>query len=129
MITATEPIDEQNRGGRSSGVKQAPENTVGIQAKLNVLRRTARTLISGIDDLESHKFLLRPPTVERGIDFYEEVSRFERVLITRALKHTNGSQKHAAERLNMKLSTLNSKIKTLNISCRNYMIDTNRPAR
>lgn len=55
------------------------------------------------------------PDLERGIDFYDEVSRFEIDLITRALVQTGGHQRRAARLLNLKVTTLNSKIKHYNI--------------
>jgi transcriptional regulator with GAF, ATPase, and Fis domain len=54
--------------------------------------------------------------VRDGIDFYEEVRRFEVDLIQSALSHTDGNQVRAARLLNMKVTTLNSKIKHYNIS-------------
>lgn len=51
-----------------------------------------------------------------GLDFYDEVSRFEIDLIKRALFQTGGHQVQAAKLLNLKVTTLNSKIKHYNIS-------------
>jgi DNA-binding protein Fis len=51
-----------------------------------------------------------------GVDFYEEVSRFEIDLIKCALLQTAGHQRQAARLLNLKVTTLNSKIKHYNIS-------------
>jgi DNA-binding NtrC family response regulator len=56
--------------------------------------------------------------VGRGIDFYDEVRRFEVDLIRRALEQTNGHQSRAARLLGMNATTLNSKIKTYNIQLR-----------
>ncbi|HYJ48009.1 MAG TPA: helix-turn-helix domain-containing protein [Pyrinomonadaceae bacterium] len=54
--------------------------------------------------------------VRNGIDFYEEVKRFEVDLIQRALSFTRGNQVRAARLLNMKVTTLNSKIKHYDIN-------------
>ena len=54
--------------------------------------------------------------VRDGIDFYDEVTRFEIELIKRALLQTAGHQVQAAKLLNLKVTTLNSKIKHYNIS-------------
>jgi transcriptional regulator with GAF, ATPase, and Fis domain len=51
-----------------------------------------------------------------GLDFYDEVSRFEIDLIKRALFQTGGHQIKAAKLLNLKVTTLNSKIKHYNIN-------------
>ncbi|HZH90679.1 MAG TPA: sigma-54 dependent transcriptional regulator [Pyrinomonadaceae bacterium] len=56
--------------------------------------------------------------VGRGIDFYDEVRRFEVDLIRRALEQTSGHQSRAARLLGMNATTLNSKIKTYNIQLR-----------
>src|SRR5688500_13440078 len=55
-------------------------------------------------------------TIGDGLDFYDEVSRFEIDLIKRALLQTGGHQVKAAKLLNLKVTTLNSKIKHYNIS-------------
>lgn len=49
--------------------------------------------------------------INQGIDFYEEVERFETRLIKLALDHTGGNQSRAAKLLGIKPTTLNSKIK------------------
>jgi len=56
--------------------------------------------------------------VGRGVDFYDEVRRFEVDLIRRALERTSGHQSRAARLLGMNATTLNSKIKTYNIQLR-----------
>ncbi len=54
----------------------------------------------------------------RGINFYDQVRRFEIDLIRRALEQTSGHQSRAARLLGMNATTLNSKIKTYNINLR-----------
>jgi DNA-binding NtrC family response regulator len=54
--------------------------------------------------------------VRSGIDFYEEVKRFEVDLIERALSFTQGNQVRAARLLKMKVTTLNTKIKHYDIN-------------
>lgn len=54
----------------------------------------------------------------RGVNFYDEVRRFEIDLIRRALDQTGGHQSRAARLLGMNATTLNSKIKTYNINLR-----------
>src|SRR6476659_7184684 len=56
--------------------------------------------------------------IGRGINFYEEVRRFEIHLIRRALEQTGVHQSRAARLLGMNATTLNSKIKTYNINLR-----------
>jgi transcriptional regulator with GAF, ATPase, and Fis domain len=56
--------------------------------------------------------------IGRGVNFYDEVRRFEIDLIRRALDQTGGHQSRAARLLGMNATTLNSKIKTYNINLR-----------
>ncbi len=53
--------------------------------------------------------------IARGVNFYDEVRRFEIDLIRRALDQTNGHQSRAARLLGLNATTLNSKIKAYNI--------------
>ena len=54
-------------------------------------------------------------SIKDGIDFYDEVTRFETDLIRQALRETGGSQIRAAKLLGLNGTTLNSKIKLYNI--------------
>ena len=58
---------------------------------------------------------LRPLDILGGIDFYDEVQRFETHLIQMALTETGGNQARAARLLGIKATTLNSKIKLFSI--------------
>jgi DNA-binding NtrC family response regulator len=59
---------------------------------------------------------VRQFSFEKGLDFYDEVSRFEIDLINRALLLTGGHQGRAARLLNLRATTLNSKIKHYGIN-------------
>jgi DNA-binding NtrC family response regulator len=50
--------------------------------------------------------------ISRGVNFYDEVKRFEIDLIRRALDQTGGHQSRAARLLGLNATTLNSKIKS-----------------
>jgi DNA-binding NtrC family response regulator len=54
--------------------------------------------------------------ITRGVNFYDEVRKFETDLIRRALEQTGRHQSRAARLLGLNATTLNSKIKTYNIS-------------
>ncbi len=58
---------------------------------------------------------LKPLDIVGGIDFYDEVQRFETHLIKMALTETGGNQAKAARLLGIKATTLNSKIKLFQI--------------
>jgi DNA-binding NtrC family response regulator len=55
---------------------------------------------------------------EYGVNFYDEVKRFEIDLIRQALEQTGGHQSRAARLLGLNATTLNSKIKAYNIDPR-----------
>jgi DNA-binding NtrC family response regulator len=74
-----------------------------------------KSVVSGHQDGASNAAVA---DIGRGINFYEEVRRFEIDLIRRALEQTGGHQSRAARLLGMNATTLNSKIKTYNISLR-----------
>jgi transcriptional regulator with GAF, ATPase, and Fis domain len=85
---------------------------VASKSKTKQLKNLALSLLMEVQALSEVPTL----DIKNGIDFYQEVSRFEVDLIQRALAHTGGNQVRAARLLNMKVTTLNSKIKHYNIS-------------
>ncbi|MFN6963559.1 MAG: sigma-54-dependent transcriptional regulator [Pyrinomonadaceae bacterium] len=56
--------------------------------------------------------------IARGVNFYDEVKKFEIDLIRRALEQTGGHQSRAARLLGLNATTLNSKIKSYNLTPR-----------
>ena len=58
--------------------------------------------------------------IARGVNFYEEVKRFEIDLILRALDQTGGHQSRAARLLGLNATTLNSKIKSYAIRLKQF---------
>ena len=64
---------------------------------------------------------VRQFSFENGLDFYDEVSRFEIDLINRALLLTAGHQGRAARLLNLRATTLNSKIKHYGINLNSFV--------
>lgn len=90
--------------------RQSPNESV--QESINFINAMLHTLLQAKEALSAY----RPPQVQQGIDFYDEVIKFEISLIEQALKHSEGSQYKAASLLRLKPSTLNSKIKNLKIN-------------
>lgn len=91
-----------------------PDGEDGALAQGNItsLRELTFKLLRKVESIgEAHA-----PDLENGIDFYDEVSRFEIDLIKRALIQTGGHQRRAARLLNLKVTTLNSKIKHYRLS-------------
>jgi transcriptional regulator with GAF, ATPase, and Fis domain len=96
-----------NNAGATSATDKAVSNN-----KTRVLKQLALSLLMEVQSLgEVHAL-----DIKSGIDFYDEVRRFEIDLIKRALAFTGGHQVRAARLLNMKVTTLNSKIKHYDIS-------------
>jgi transcriptional regulator with PAS, ATPase and Fis domain len=92
----------------------------GFHGLVDSLCRQAAALTDELEDLRWFGLPVESLSVEAGLDFYQEVRRFEIFIIAKALKLSNGSQKRAAALLRLKQTTLNTKIKT-------YQIDWRRP--
>jgi transcriptional regulator with PAS, ATPase and Fis domain len=81
----------------------------------------AQTLLSEAEILAGDKSFvdesrrLEALNIAEGIDFFEELKRFEISLIRLALAQTSGHQARAAKLLNIKPTTLNTKIKLFEI--------------
>lgn len=89
----------------------SPQDAPLSCSKLDILKYLARTLSLEVEALQDNQM----PDVSSGISFYDEVQRFEIMLIKSALKHTRGKQKYAARLLGMRPSTLNAFIKRYDI--------------
>jgi DNA-binding NtrC family response regulator len=98
-----------NGNGNANGQDEQPK--ADLYSKATALKRLVHSLLMEVQSLDNI------PTVDfkEGIDFYEEVRRFEIALIQHALAQTGGHQMRAARLLNMKVTTLNSKIKHYDI--------------
>jgi DNA-binding NtrC family response regulator len=82
-----------------------------LSRKIGLLRTVAASLSQAIEELED----FRLPPISEQFDFYDEVRRFEILLIRKALRTTRGSQVAAARLLGLNPTTLNSKIKSYHI--------------
>ncbi|HEX8708914.1 MAG TPA: helix-turn-helix domain-containing protein [Pyrinomonadaceae bacterium] len=92
--------------GASPAVEQAASTD-----KIKTLRRLALNLMREVVSLNEVQFV----DLRNGVDFYDEVRRFEINLIQRALEQTGGNQVRAARMLGLKVTTLNTKIKNYGI--------------
>ena len=99
-------------GETVSALQPQPAGEAALKARIENLKKVALTLLQEVQALTQ----VETANIEQGVDFYEEVQRFEVQLIERALEQTGGHQGHAARLLNLKLTTLNSIIKRYNIS-------------
>jgi transcriptional regulator with GAF, ATPase, and Fis domain len=83
---------------------------------------SAREILETLDNIEHelaeliNMFALRSVLEDSNLSFYEEVERFEVLLISSALKKTAGSQIKAAKLLRLKNTTLNAKMKRLGLT-------------
>ena|SRR5687767_10762927 len=95
-----------------NGETPAPDEELTMaEGNITSLRELTFKLLRKVESIGD----VHTPDIEGGLDFYEEVSRFEIDLIRRALIQTGGHQRRAARLLNLKVTTLNSKIKHYNI--------------
>ncbi|HEV7844530.1 MAG TPA: helix-turn-helix domain-containing protein [Pyrinomonadaceae bacterium] len=97
-----------NHAGATGDQEPAP----AALSKTKTLKQLALKLLLEAQSLNEVPTL----DVQSGIDFYEEVKRFEIDLIQRALSFTHGNQIRAARLLKMKATTLNTKIKHYHIN-------------
>jgi DNA-binding NtrC family response regulator len=88
-----------------------PVDEATLSNHVETLKELAQALIREIDSLRHTQL----PDVTRGVDFYEEVERFEVNLIRSALERTGGHQTRAARLLGINVTTLNHKIKRYGI--------------
>lgn len=87
------------------------ENENKFEDRIFSMQRLARRLMVEVGSL----MIVGYPNVAVGINFYEEVRRFEINLIQRALIRSGGHQKRAASLLGLQATTLHSKIKQYDI--------------
>ena len=107
-----ETAERAASGGRVIEQLMRSLRAEGPSGRLDVLKEISVALSAAVELLaESRR---EPPASEldlgRGIDFYDEVSRFESNLIRRALEQTSGNQKRAADLLGIKKTTINAMI-------------------
>lgn len=119
-----EPDGKQARQGQNylkavadSESSNLREDREAFQEKVEALSRQADVLAREIASLRWLGLGIEPVSIKGGVDFYQEVRRFEISLIIQALKFTGGSQKKSAQLLKMNHTTLNTKIKAYRIKC------------
>ena len=104
---------EDNFAGEARGVgaNHLAVNENALPGQIELLQKAALTLLKEVQTLST----LDATDIVRGIRFYDEVERFERELIMRALELTGGHQVRASRLLGLKVTTLNSKVKRYRI--------------
>ena len=108
--------------GNVRELENAIERAVVIAPASEITRECLRPEISDPQSVAARSHdgasMTAVQDIGRGVNFYDEVRRFEIDLIRRALDQTGGHQSRAARLLGMNATTLNSKIKTYNINLR-----------
>lgn len=114
-------LEAYNWPGNVRELENSIERAVIIAPGSELSSETLRAEIvnpKGMNEASERNNYTFDPDFDRGINFYNEVHRFEVSLIRRALEHTGGQQSRAARLLGMNATTLNSKIKNYNIQAR-----------
>jgi DNA-binding NtrC family response regulator len=70
----------------------------------------------GIESMETANLTHEMEVPDHGLNFEETVSKFERNILTQALRRTRGNKKQAAEMLGLKRTTLSAKVRILEAS-------------
>jgi DNA-binding protein Fis len=98
-----------------------PDYVVGQPAALRLRLMTLKDLAHAFLEELAAAGAQDPAGVECGIDFYDEVRRFEIELIQSALRHTGGVQTEAAVLLGLKPTTLHAKLKQYHIAAAEFV--------
>jgi DNA-binding NtrC family response regulator len=99
-------------------LRALPSRKANPAARLEKIKELAGYLLDEAESLDHENALAEASAtvqgleMESGVDFFEEVKRFETRLIGRALELTGGNQARAARMLGLGTTTLNYKIKT-----------------
>ena len=113
-MSTAKAVVESISGRRLVGL---PSRSEGAPQRLERIREMATVLLDEAASLEREASLAEASAapnkldLNSGIDFFEEVRRFEMRLISRALELTGGNQARAARMLGLGTTTLNYKIK------------------
>ena len=100
----------------SDASQNGNEESAAAPNSLTTLKELTARLLREVQCISE----VRPVSFENGLDFYDEVIRFEIDLIKRALLVTAGHQARAARLLNLRATTLNSKIKHYGINLSDF---------
>jgi len=110
----------ETQSKRMSKARPAEGVREAFRERIEDLSQQAAEVAANLERLALFRLPATLFGMENGVDFYDEVRRFEISLIVGALKHTKGSQTRAARLLKMSHTTLNTKLKTYNIAWREY---------
>ena len=110
-MKSTAAWEREDLGTTGAAPQDADEEFTLPGNNITSLRELTFKLLREVESIRE----VNTADIENGVDFYDEVTRFEIDLIKRALVQTGGHQRRAARLLNLRVTTLNSKIKHYNI--------------
>ena len=119
MSTAKATLLESVTNAQLRGL---PSRQSKAAERLNRIRDLASSLLDEAESLDHENSLAETTSrvdslnLNSGVDFFEEVRRFEMKLIARALELTGGNQARAARLLGLGTTTLNYKIKSYGLT-------------
>ena len=125
-MSTAKAVVESISGRRLVGLRSRNE---AAPHRLERIREMATVLLDEAASLERETALAEASAapnkldLKSGIDFFEEVRRFEMRLISRALELTGGNQARAARILGLGTTTLNYKIKAYEMQPVSVSID------
>ena len=117
MSTAKAAIVESISKGRLHGLPSRPQKATPA-SRLEKIKSMASALLREAETLDHENALAEASAAvenlngRSGVNFFDEVRRFEMQLISRALELNNGNQARAARMLGLGTTTLNYKIKS-----------------
>lgn len=103
-------------------LRALPSHKAPASERLNKIRDLAASLLDEAESLDHENSLAEASAtvealnVNSGVNFFDEVRRFEVRLISRALELSGGNQARAARLLGLGTTTLNYKIKVYEIA-------------
>jgi DNA-binding NtrC family response regulator len=104
-------------------IERAIVITPGSEITVECLRPEVRDPAFAVQAMAAADGSSRGVDLARGVDFYDEVRKFEIDMIRRALEQTGGHQSRAARLLGLNATTLNSKIKNFNITTEHHITE------
>lgn len=109
-MSTTAHGDQGDSAENSTAVKET------VSSRILVLKELVSALLHEVEGIEAESESGgRGPDLQSGINFHDEVRRFESALIRQALWMTRGHQRRASRLLRIKPTTLNAKIKRYDI--------------
>jgi DNA-binding protein Fis len=126
IVTGNSKEEAPNRKPAETGITQCADVVSIKQSKrdeylcndadtvpdLEIIKTEVMRSIARILDFNANNYLsVLDFNGKRGVNFYEEVMKFEIDLLRQALAKVRGNQRAAARLLSMKTTTLNSKVK------------------